>query len=73
MDNRDLSPEEKSHGSRTALYQIRQERDDLARTVAGLYRINQQLENENDRLKSQRDDLLDRINQLKTLNKAKGN
>ena len=72
MSEREHNSGDSPFRKREALRQLRQERDDLNRTVASLYRINQQLEEENERLKGQRNDLLDRINRLEARIKAKG-
>ena len=46
---------------RAALQQMQAENRDLSRTLATLYRLNRELEVENEKLKLQRDGLLDRL------------
>ncbi len=46
---------------RAALQQTQAENRDLSRTLETLYRLNRELETENEKLKLQRDGLLDRL------------
>jgi hypothetical protein len=46
---------------RAALQQIQAENRDLSRTLETLYQLNRELEAENEKLKLQRDELLDRL------------
>ena len=46
---------------RAALQQVQAENRDLSRSLETLYQLNRELEVENDKLRLQRDELLDRL------------
>jgi FtsZ-binding cell division protein ZapB len=48
---------------RAALQELRAENRDLSHTLETLYQMNRELETENEKLKLQRDGLLDRLKQ----------